>query len=81
MSEIFYKSRPAMCEDGKVRRVRVKSYRYDGSMAADTFFSVPAHFTYRRKYVRGYVTCEDGELLFYAHNVCQPADWPDRPAS
>lgn len=75
-SEIYYASKPAICEDGRVRKVRVKCYRYDGSMAADTFFSVPAHVYVRGKYVHGYVTGSDDlpegiSLAFRAHNVCK----------
>lgn len=59
MSEIFRKSIPLTCPDGVVRTARVKSYRYDGSPAADTWFSVPASIRVRGKYIVGYMTVDD----------------------
>lgn len=78
MAEIYYAPKLASCEDGRMRMVRVKCYVYNGSFAADTFFTVPAYVTFKRKYVKGYVTCEDGELLFRALNSHQPPEWPKR---
>lgn len=74
-SEIFYKSMPAMCPDAKIRSVRVRCYRFDGSMAADTFFSVPANLRVRGKYVHGFVTAREGDpdLEFCPHDVCKDA--------
>lgn len=56
MREIFRKSIPALCEDGNVRSASVRCYCYDGSYAADTWFSVPASIRIAGKYVAGYVT-------------------------
>lgn len=71
-SETFYKSMRIKCrDDGATRAVHVKCYRYDGSFAADTFFSVPAHTRVRGRYVHGFVGNEDGELYFSAHTVCK----------
>ena len=82
-----YYSRPllALCDDGKARMVSVRHY-WDGRshcLAADTFFSVPASVKYRGKHLTGYVTTPGGldegqklpggaELLFHAHNHCDP---------
>ncbi len=61
MSEIFYAAKKALCPDGKIRTARVKCYAYDGSMAADTWFSVPAFVKANGKTVRGYVTGSETE--------------------
>lgn len=58
-SEFYYRPIKALCQDGKVRTVRVKAYRYDGSLAADTAFSVPAHCRVAGRYVAGYVTGDE----------------------
>jgi len=59
VSETFRKSLPSLCEDGVVRVARVLCNRYDGSFAADTWFSVPASIRVSGKYVRGYVSGRD----------------------
>ena len=74
MAEIFYRPHKAMCDDGKWRIVRVRSY-YDGRnwcMYADTFFSVPANVRVNGKYIAGYVTGRDwydfpNDIAFHAH--------------
>ena len=66
-SEIFYKPVRALCADGKTRTCRVKCYRYDGSMAADTWFSVPAYVKANGKTVRGYYTSDDTGPQFHAY--------------
>jgi hypothetical protein len=72
VSETFYKSMQVRCEfDGVIRTVRVKCYCFDGSFAADTFFSVPANTRVKGRYVHGYVTSEGGLLEFRAHTSCQ----------
>jgi hypothetical protein len=72
MSETYYKPMAILCTDDNVTRsVRVKCYRFDGSFAADTFFSVPANTRVRGKYVHGFVGNEDGALYFRAHTVCK----------
>ena len=71
-SEIFYRSMPIRCEfDGKTRAVRVKCYRYNGSFAADTFFSVPANTRVAGRYVHGYVTSDHDGLEFRIHDSCR----------
>lgn len=58
MADFYRKSIPALCPDGKVRKVQARHY-WDGRrdcLAADTFFSVPASLKYRRRYLSGYVT-------------------------
>jgi hypothetical protein len=72
MSEYFRKSVRVTAPDGRVRTARVKCHRYDGSFAADTWFSVPASMRVLGKYVAGYVTGGDDGLEFrvyhrYAH--------------
>lgn len=72
-SEIFYKAQIVRClDDGITRSVRIKCYRYDGSFAADTFFSVPANCRVRGKYVHGYVGSDESGLFFSAHTICKP---------
>lgn len=71
-SETFYKPMKIRCSDDNVTRtVQVKCYRYNGSFAADTFFSVPAHTRVRGKYVHGFVGNDHGDLFFSAHDVCK----------
>ena len=48
-----------LCEDGVKRTVYVKRYRYDGSFAADTWFSTPARVRVSGKWVTGYYTHND----------------------
>lgn len=55
-SEIFYKPHLAMCVDDVVRVVHVRCYRFDGSMAHDTFTAAPAYTYAKGKTVRGFVT-------------------------
>jgi hypothetical protein len=72
ISEVFRKPMRIECEDGKMRTVHVKCYRFDGSFAADTFFSVPASTRGKRgAYVHGFITSDDDKLQFRAHNVCK----------
>lgn len=76
ISEVFRKPMRIMCEqDGRIRTVYVKCYRYDGSFAADTFFSVPASCRVRGRYVHGYVSSDDSGLRFNSHNVCKNRFW------
>jgi len=81
MAGYYRKSIPALCPDGKVRKVQARHY-WDGRrdcLAADTFSSVPAAITYRGKYIHGYVTGTDeapeaaGGLEFRPHTECP---WP-----
>lgn len=85
MGDYYRKPIPAVCPDGRVRKVRVRHY-WDGRrdcLAADTFFSVPAAITYRGKYLHGYVTgidwhpplAESPSLEFRPHTVCP---WPSK---
>lgn len=60
------------------RTVYVKRYNYDGSMAADTAFSVPAFIRVKGKRLTGYVTGRDDErngcnLEFRVHNADRDA--------
>jgi hypothetical protein len=48
----------AICEDGRTRTANVRTYAYDNSMAADTYFSVPAFVRAHGRTVRGYVSRE-----------------------
>lgn len=66
-SEIYYKPLRAMCADGTERRVMVKAYRFDGSLAADTFFSVPAYVKANGKTVRGYYSADSDGAKFHAY--------------
>lgn len=76
-SEYIRKPYPAICEDGKVRTAYVRCARYDGSMVADTYFSVPAYVRVNGKYVAGYVTGAEAssngghELEFRAYTYCK----------
>ena len=71
-SEVFYSpDGKARCEDGKARTVYAKRYRYDGSYAADTFFSVPAYVRVKGTTVRGFLGVEDGEAYFKAYTYCK----------
>lgn len=67
MADFFRKPMRMRCNDGATRTVYVKCCRYDGSFAADAFFSVPAHVVIKRKYVAGYVTHDEGGLEFRAY--------------
>lgn len=72
MSETFYKPMQIRCmDDGVTRSVRVKCYCFDGSLAADTFFSVPANTRVRGAYVHGFVGSDEDGLYFSAHTVCK----------
>lgn len=72
-SEIFYKPMQIKCvDDGVTRTVRVKCYRYNGSFAADTFFSVPANTRVKGRYVPGFIVIDDGVLFFHANTECLP---------
>jgi hypothetical protein len=71
-SETFYKPMRIRCtDDGVTRTVHVKCYRYNGSFASDTFFSVPAHTRVKGRYVHGYVGSEEDGLFFSAHAACK----------
>ena len=81
MGDYYRKSIPAVCPDGKVRKVQARHY-WDGRrdcLAADTFFSVPASVTYRRRYLHGFVTGVDEPRadgvawMFCPHTACP---WP-----
>lgn len=61
MADYFYKSIPALCQDGNVRKVRARHHVYDGSLAADTFFSVPARVTIGKRTVTGYITGRENQ--------------------
>lgn len=74
MSETYYGPVKARCDDGKTRTAMVKMYSYDGSYAADTFFSVPAYVKAFGKTVRGFVTNEDGEPQFVAYRYRKNCD-------
>jgi hypothetical protein len=75
-SEVYRKPMRMTCEeDGRVRSVAVKCYRYDGSFAADTFFSVPASCRVRGRYVAGYVTSGESGLRFRAFDRTAPLFW------
>lgn len=68
---IGWRSAPALCADGKIRTVRVKSV-WDGARwvyLADTFFSVPARVCANGKTVAGFVEGREGEpnLEFHAY--------------
>ena len=72
VKEVFYSSDgKARCEDGKLRTVYVKRYRYDGSYAADTWFSVPAYVKASGTTVRGYLTMDDDGPEFRAYTYCK----------
>lgn len=91
MADYYRLPLPALCDDGKVRKVRVRHY-WDGRnhcLGADTYFSVPAGVMFRGRWVHGYVAdagISEGEelpggarLVFHAHNSCDP--WPRASAS
>jgi hypothetical protein len=71
MSEIFYKPVKVLCTDNVTRTARVKCYCYDGSFAADTFFSVPAYVKANGKTVRGYLTSDNDVYKFRAYLYCK----------
>lgn len=72
-SEVFRKPLKALCADGKVRTAHVKAYRYDGSLAADTWFSVPAYVKANGRTVAGYVSgCDEAPgMVFRALSLPQ----------
>jgi hypothetical protein len=73
MSEIFYKPQMLLCDDFKTRRVWIKRHRYDGSFAADTFFSVPAYVHHKGKRLYGFVSQgRDEKLRFHAKGLLEP---------
>lgn len=67
MSDFVYLPKSARCADGVTRTARVKCHAYDGSFAADTWFSVPARVKAKGKTVRGYVTSTEDGLAFHAY--------------
>lgn len=76
MSDIYYgQSIPAACADGRVRRAVPRRYAYDGSLATDTWFSVPAFVRVKGKTVRGFLsTGTESDLpVFYAYRYCKNA--------
>ena len=42
----------------------------------DTFFSVPAACTFRKRTIHGYVTCEDGQWTFHANRYGKGCIFP-----
>lgn len=61
MADYFRKSIPALFPDGKVRKVRARAHVFDGSLAPDTFFSIPAGVTLEKKYISGFLcAAEEG---------------------
>lgn len=72
MSDYFWKPMRMVCKDDAiVRTVRVKCHNFDGSFAADTFFSVPANTRVKGKYVHGFVSSHEDGLYFCSHNTCK----------
>ena len=49
----------ALCADGKVRVV--------WAGIPDTYFSIPAHARINGRYARGFLTMENGEVIFNAY--------------
>lgn len=68
----FRKSVPALCPDGRIRKVRARAHCYDDSLAQDTFFSVPASLVFHRRNVRGYVTGSEAGLEFVPFSANNP---------
>ena len=70
MADYYYASERLYCTaDSVTRAVRVRRHSYDGSLAPDTYFSVPANTRIAGRYVRGYVSIDpdrDGALVFRA---------------
>ena len=65
MADIYYgQSVRAVCTDGVTRAATPRRYSYDGSLAADTFFSVPAFVRANGRTVRGYIG-NDGEGCYF----------------
>lgn len=83
MVDYFRKSVRALCPDGAVRRVQARAHCFDGSLAPDTYFSVPAGMKYRGKYVHGYLDgAPEGAAARYRfnpHTVCNP--WPEKDSA
>ena len=80
MPDYFRKPVAAICPDGAVRRVLARAHCCDGSLAGDTYFSVPAYARVRGATVRGYVTgCEmdSGPGLEFHPFDANP--WPSAP--
>lgn len=76
MKEVYRKPMRMVCEqDGRIRTVHVKCYCYDGSFAADTFFSVPASCRVRGQYVMGFVMSDESGLKFSAYNSQRHKFW------
>lgn len=50
----------ALFPDGKSRRV--------WAGIPDTYFTIPAHASVNNRYVKGYLTCEDGVWRFHPEN-------------
>jgi hypothetical protein len=73
MSEFFYKPETLLCSDFEMRRVYIKRHVYDGSFAADTFFSAPAYVYRNGKRLRGFVSQgRDEKLRFHAVGLLEP---------
>ena len=70
MADYYYASERLVCTaDSVTRAVRVRRHCFDGSLAPDTYFSVPANTRIAGRYVRGYVCIDpdrDGALVFRA---------------
>jgi hypothetical protein len=49
----------AVYPDGRIRRV--------WAGIPDTFFSIPAHGRIKRKYLAGFLTCDDGIWTFHVY--------------
>jgi hypothetical protein len=71
MAETYYAPlRGVRCADGVIRVVHVKRYSYDGSFAADSYFSVPARAHVKGHTITGYISenenfgC-DGDTVVY----------------
>lgn len=77
VSEIYYRPiRKVHCEDGSIRTAYARAHRYDGSLASDTYFSVPAYVYAKGKTVRGYISgavFDDGTTgyEFRAYTYCK----------
>lgn len=58
--EVYYRSTPALCQDGVERKVYVRCYwtGREWSWYCDTFSTTPAFVKVRGKTIRGFVTRE-----------------------
>ena len=61
MADYYFASERIFCTaDSVTRVVRVRRHRSDGSLAPDTFYSVPASTRIAGRYVRGFVSLDPG---------------------